>query len=286
MRASHRCKDPVHGELDVIYPRSPMGAAARTRSPSARYAAATPTAPRGPQRAEAPAAFRIPASRVKLRHLRPAAIGHLHPDKTVPRADRDRDRPAAAPDRLCRTLLPNSSLTSRRRHPRTGARDRAPRRRTRGRPAPAPPARPPSRSPGSPAQPSAHPPSPAAPAPGKSPGPPGRMYGNARPTQRLTSSRNTRPARPVRGRPRKADGAHRPSQGPDAVRYMSVDTATQRSTAVQGETWRDREETARIAENSQLAGRFRRWWQVLGSNQRRLSRRFYRPLSLHESKGR
>ena len=31
-------------------------------------------------------------------------------------------------------------------------------------------------------------------------------------------------------------------------------------------------------ENSQLAGRFRRWWQVLGSNQRRLSRRFYSPL--------
>jgi hypothetical protein len=44
---------------------------------------------------------------------------------------------------------------------------------------------------------------------------------------------------------------------------------------------RDREKTACIAENSQLAGRFRRWWQVLwqvlGSNQRRLSRRFYSP---------
>jgi hypothetical protein len=76
--------------------------------------------------------------------------------------------PPAAPDRLCRTLLPNSSPAGRR-HPRTGARDRAPRLRTRGRPAPAPPARPPSRSPGSAAQPSAHPPSPAA-RPGKSPG--------------------------------------------------------------------------------------------------------------------
>jgi hypothetical protein len=186
--------------------------------------------------------------------------------------------PPRSPDRLCRTLLPNSSLASRRRHPRTGDRDRAPGLRTRGRPAPAPPARPPSRSPGSPAQPSAHPPSPAASAPEKSPGPPGRMYANAHSTQRLTSSRNPRPARPVRGRPWKADGAHRPSQGPDAVRYMSVDTATRRSTAQQGDTWRDREETARIAENSQLAGRFRRWWQVLGSNQRRLSRRFYSPL--------
>src|SRR5271165_6881142 len=88
------------------------------------------------------------------------------------------------------------------------------------------------------------------------------------------------PGQPVRGRPWKADGAHRPSWRPDAVRYMSVDTATQRSTAIQDDTRRDRAETARIAENSQPAGRFRRWWQVLGSNQRRLSRRFYRPLSL------
>src|SRR5487761_275337 len=58
------------------------------------------------------------------------------------------------------------------------------------------------------------------------------------------------------------------------VRYVSVDTATRGSTALQGDTCRDREETARIAEKSQLAGHFRRWWQVLGSNQRRLSRRF------------
>jgi hypothetical protein len=82
------------------------------------------------------------------------------------------------------------------------------------------------------------------------------------------------PSVAVRGN---ADGAHRPSWRPDAVRYLSVDTATQRSTALQGDTWRDREETARIAENPQLSGRFPRMWQVLGSNQRRLSRRFYRP---------
>ena len=36
-----------------------------------------------------------------------------------------------------------------------------------------------------------------------------------------------------------------------------------------------REETARRAAFPQPAGRFPRWWQVLGSNQRRLSRRFY-----------
>jgi hypothetical protein len=61
--------------------------------------------------------------------------------------------------------------------------------------------------------------------------------------------------------------------------YTSV---TSRSTARQGDTRRDREETARIAENSQLSGRFPRVWQVLGSNQRRLSRRFYSPILLAE----
>ena len=77
-----------------------------------------------------------------------------------------------------------------------------------------------------------------------------------------------------------ANGAHRPFKGTNPVHYTSVDTATQRPAALQGDTPRDREKTARIAENFQLAGRFRRWWQVLGSNQRRLSRRFYRPLRL------
>jgi len=56
-----------------------------------------------------PAAFRIPASSVKLRHFRAAAIGHLHTDKTVPHADRDRDRPArsarpAVPDAIAKQL--------------------------------------------------------------------------------------------------------------------------------------------------------------------------------------
>ncbi len=45
-------------------------------------------------------------------------------------------------------------------------------------------------------------------------------------------------------------------------------------------TWRDIGRRPARRENSQLTGRLRRWWQVLGSNQRRLSRRFYRPLPL------
>jgi hypothetical protein len=36
-------------------------------------------------------------------------------------------------------------------------------------------------------------------------------------------------------------------------------------------------EPTRIAAYPQLAGRFRRWWQVMDSNHRRRSRRFYRP---------
>ena len=36
--------------------------------------------------------------------------------------------------------------------------------------------------------------------------------------------------------------------------------------------------TAREPDKSQATNRSRWWWQVLGSNQRRLSRRFYRPL--------
>jgi hypothetical protein len=59
---------------------------------------------------------------------------------------------------------------------------------------------------------------------------------------------------------------------------MSVTTATHRPAVTHPDTWRDKKETARRAAFPQRAGRFRRWWQVLGSNQRRLSRRFYRPL--------
>jgi hypothetical protein len=73
----------------------------------------------------------------------------------------------------------------------------------------------------------------------------GRTYGDARSTQRLTSSRNTRPARPVRGRPWKSRRCTPTVLAARTPSAMSVDTATQRSTAIQGDTRRDREETAR-----------------------------------------
>ena len=108
--------------------------------------------------------------------------------------------------------------------------------------------------------------------PGKLRGPPGGHTGMH---ARLGAPRQAwiRPGTPSSGYP------HR-SLAPIPVRYASVDPATSRSKALQGEACWDRAETARLAENSQPAGRFRRWWQVLGSNQRRLSRRFYRPLPL------
>ena len=69
---------------------------------------------------------------------------------------------------------------------------------------------------------------------------------------------------------------------PESVRHMSVTTATQRLTAAHHETQRHGSKKARETGKTQLTGHFCRWWQVLGSNQRRLSRRFYRePIRTH-----
>jgi hypothetical protein len=66
---------------------------------------------------------------------------------------------------------------------------------------------------------------------------------------------------------------------PDAVRYISVTIAMHRPAVTHPDTESDKRETARRAAFPQRAGRFPRVWQVLGSNQRRLSRRFYSPLA-------
>jgi hypothetical protein len=84
----------------------------------------------------------------------------------------------------------------------------------------------------------------------------------------------------------RASGAVNRWLRPDSVRHMSVTTATQRLTAAHHETQRDKTEKTREAGYPQLTGRFRRWWQVLGSNQRRLSRRFYRPFPPAHGNGR
>src|SRR5579859_4762526 len=64
---------------------------------------------------------------------------------------------------------------------------------------------------------------------------------------------------------------------------MYAHTATHRPAVTQPDTRRDKNETAPTAAFPQPGGRFRWWWQVLGSNQRRLSRRFYSPIPLFES---
>jgi len=123
---------------------------------------------------------------------------------TVPPAD-----PTGYAGHYCRTARSPAG----RRHPRTGARDGAPRRRTCGRPAHAPPDRQASRSPGPPSRPSAHPPFPPAPPQGKATGPPGGHTGmHARLTgSRQAGTRNRRGpsgallAKPVTAGPRGAD---------------------------------------------------------------------------------
>jgi len=70
----------------------------------------------------------------------------------------------------------------------------------------------------------------------------------------------------------------------DAVRYMSVHSWKQPDLP-----WTQLDDTAAKATardpgNTQVAGRFRWWWQVMGSNHRRLSRRFYRePIPTHRN---
>jgi hypothetical protein len=72
--------------------------------------------------------------------------------------------------------------------------------------------------------------------------------------------------------------------GPDSVRHMSVTTATRGLAAAHHETRRHSNKKARETGKTQLTGYLRRWWQVLGSNQRRLSRRFYRePIPAHRN---
>jgi len=84
-------------------------------------------------------------------------------------------------------------------------------------------------------------------------------------------------------RNRKASGSVNRWLRPDSVRHVSVTTAMQGITAAHHDTQRDYSKAAREPGYAQAMGHFRRWWQVLGSNQRRLSRRFYSPILLPES---
>jgi len=83
---------------------------------------------------------------------------------------------------------------------------------------------------------------------------------------------------PVRGRPCKADGPSHRFRGLIPVRYASVVPRIQRHPPVQGGTLRHRREQPASQENP-ASGHIRSVWQVMGSNHRRRSRRFYSPLA-------
>jgi hypothetical protein len=223
---------------------------------------------------EPPAVFRVTASGSRFW---PAPVGDLDPDNVVRHLDRDRlagGNRAAVPQTLGEKLAHQqgghvrAQMTGAK-HPLYNARASLARS-----------ARPASVTVSRTARPAISAPAfPAALVPGKSRGPAG---GHMRMHARLGGKRQARDA-PGMGTGTPSNGYPHRSLAPIAVRYASVDTATQCPTALQGDTRRDREETPRQHEISQLAGRFRSVWQVLGSNQRRLSRRFYRPSLLAEA---
>jgi hypothetical protein len=73
---------------------------------------------------------------------------------------------------------------------------------------------------------------------------------------------------------------------PESLRYMSVTTVAQRRTLTDDDTRCHNPRPPAPREKPHVMGGFRRWWQVLGSNQRRLSRRFYRPFLYAHRNGR
>jgi hypothetical protein len=145
------------------------------------------------------AVFRFTAGRARLRHPWPAQVGDRDADDVVRCLDCDRDRlaggtRAAVPDTVDEKLHSSAATSP---HgcpgpstPSTNARA------TRARSA-----RPASVMVSRTAPASAQPPFPARTDPGKFPGRRAGAHGDARSTRRRASSRDTPPARPVRGRP-------------------------------------------------------------------------------------
>jgi hypothetical protein len=81
-------------------------------------------------------------------------------------------------------------------------------------------------------------------------------------------------------RPERSDHTSHPSRADDRGRcplYVRAQLDTVGLSWTQWDLVRSKA-TARETGKIQLTGYFRRWWQVLGSNQRRLSRRFYSTL--------
>jgi len=257
-------------------------------------AAPPPAPPRSETRNElkSSAAFRITVRRTQLRRPRPGAVGDLDPDDAVPGPDRDRDRlpgstRAGVPDAVAEELADQQdSRVSARVAGAEYLRDECA--------GGTRPLRPPGKHH---ALPDRHPghhrtrPSPAA-----SPRETGRAAGGRRAMhaqlrrQRQAGTTGLRgpssvarpwsrpPSVAVRAKPTVPRTAPWP-RFPSAIRPWTAqhDDPQRHKLAHNWPT-----EDPRQHENSQLAGGFRSVWQVLGSNQRRLSRRFYRPSLLPE----
>jgi hypothetical protein len=261
--------------------RTPSGwkvrTTARTRSPSARRSAASPQGRQGRYQLKSPAAFLVTVGMADPRHARPALVGDFHrtcppPARTVtvtvPPGSTRAAMPHTVTEQLARQQDRNVPARVPRKH-RTDEDTGYPRRLS--------PPRQASRSPGPLPEPSAHPPCPPGPAPGRSPGPRTGRRPNARSTQQRTSSRNTTPARPVRGRPWKTDGAHRPLRPP--LRPSAICPWTPQHAALQRYemTHHGAEENGPHSREFPASGPFSQSVAGVGSNQRRLSRRFYIP---------
>ena len=94
-----------------------------------------------------------------------------------------------------------------------------------------------------------------------------------------------RPAATSPGGRRRTTAARGAGSGRTPVRYTSVNSDSDLDTPGHSGTGSGRQRTCSRPPNPQVRARFRRWWQVLGSNQRRLSRRFYSgPIQVHEQR--
>ena len=166
----------------------------------------------------------VTADREQPRHPRPAAIGDLDPDQALPDRHRLPGKTRAAMPHTVAEKLASSTATSPADHAvHEGTGD------------PHPPRQPRKRH--------ALPNQAAAPSLAARPGNIARARARTRGMQARLSDAcqgGTRPGGPCPWPSVEADGPPHRSSQPDAIRYMSVDPATRRSTSIQGDTQRDK----------------------------------------------
>ena len=197
-------------------------------------AAPSPSPPRckAGNQIEAPAVFRVAASRSRLRHPWPAPVGDLDPDNVVRRLDRDRDRLAGGTRAAMPQAIGEKLAHEQRGHVSarvTGAEQSLHERASQPRPV-----RPSRKRHGLPDRPPSH----------QRTRLPGRLVPREIAGRRadtcgctLDSAANVKARQPPERAPEPpSSGYPHRSLAPIPVRYASVDTATQCPTALQGDT--------------------------------------------------